>query len=53
VSATFLPCAKGFACPANANTMFSQNGARTVADLVRMAEALQLGNGKDEPCLSC
>jgi FixJ family two-component response regulator len=27
-------------------------GARTLADLVRMAEALQLGNGKDEPCLS-
>jgi len=28
-------------------------GARTVADLVRMAEALQLGNGKGEPCPSC
>jgi FixJ family two-component response regulator len=27
-------------------------GARTLADLVRMAEALQLDNGNDEPCLS-
>ena len=28
-------------------------GARTLADLVLMAEALQLGDGKEEPCLSC
>jgi FixJ family two-component response regulator len=28
-------------------------GARTLADLVRMAEALQLANGKGEPRLSC
>jgi FixJ family two-component response regulator len=28
-------------------------GAPTLADLVLMAEALQRGNGKDEPCLSC
>jgi FixJ family two-component response regulator len=28
-------------------------GAPTLADLVRMAEALQLGNGKGEPRVSC
>jgi len=27
--------------------------ARSLADLVLMTEALQLGNGKDEPWLSC
>jgi Bacterial regulatory proteins, luxR family len=28
-------------------------GAPTLADLVLMVEALQLGNGEDEACLSC
>jgi hypothetical protein len=28
-------------------------GASTLADLVLMVEALQLGNGEDEECLSC
>jgi FixJ family two-component response regulator len=27
--------------------------AHTLADLMRMAEALQRGNGKGKPCLSC